>query len=119
VDTWRGRDLLFIHAVAFPGTTVEAAMAPDGPREIFVDAGDMRALPHAVDRVLAFHVGAREKRKPRGEAGVAMLRALLARDVELRAPLAQRFQAEQASSSGSPASRRRCSRGAARPSGCG
>jgi len=95
VDGWRGRDMLLVHAVAFPDTTVEAAMAPDGPREILVDAGDMRALPDAVDRVLAFHVGARERRKPPGEAGVAMLRDLLASDVELRAPLAQRFQEEQ------------------------
>ena len=95
VDGWRGRDLLLVHAVAFPDTTVEAAMAPDGPREILIDSGDLRALTAAVDRVLAFHVGARERRKPPGEAGTAMLRNLLARDVELRAPLAQRFREEQ------------------------
>lgn len=95
VDGWRGRDLLLVHAVAFPDTTVEAAMAPDGPREILIDSGDMRALSDAVDRVLAFHVGARERRKPPGEAGTGMLRDLLARDVELRAPLAQRFREEQ------------------------
>jgi hypothetical protein len=94
VDGWRGRDLLLVHAVAFPDTTVAAAMAPDGPREILIDSGDMRALPGAVDRVLAFHAGARERRKPPGDAGTQMLRDLLARDVELRAPLAQRFQEE-------------------------
>ena len=95
VDGWRGRDLLLVHAVAFPDTTVEAAMAPDGPREILIDSGDMRSLPETIDRVLAFHVGAREKRRPPGPEGIAMLRDLLAHDVELRAPLAQRFREEQ------------------------
>ena len=45
VDGWRGRDLLIVHAVAFPDMTVQAALAPDGPREILIDSGDMRALP--------------------------------------------------------------------------
>lgn len=94
VNGWRGRDLLLVHAVAFPDTTVEAAMAPDGPREILIDSHDMRALAEAIERVLAYHVGSREKRRPPDDAGVAMLRELLARDVELRAPLAQRFREE-------------------------
>ena len=58
-----------MHAVAFPDTTVEAAMAPDGPREILIDSGDMLGLAEAIERVLAYHVGSREKRKPPGEAG--------------------------------------------------
>ena len=96
VEGWRGRDLLLTHAVAFPDTTVEATMAPDGPRQILIDSGDMLGLSDAIERVLAYHVGSREKRKPPGEAGLAMLRELLARDVELRAPLAQHFREEQA-----------------------
>ena len=95
VEGWRGRDLLLTHAVAFPDTTVEAAMAPDGPRQILIDSGDVLGLAEAIERILAYHVGSREKRKPPGEAGLAMLRELLARDVELRAPLAQRFREEQ------------------------
>ena len=52
VDGWRGRELMLVHAVAFPDTTIEAAMAPDGPREILIDSGDVRALPDAIERVL-------------------------------------------------------------------
>ena len=55
----------------------------------------MLGLAEAIERVLAYHAGSREKRRPPGEAGLAMLRELLARDVELRAPLAQRFREEQ------------------------
>jgi hypothetical protein len=95
VKGWRGKDLLIVHALAFPDTTVQAAMAPDGPREILVDANDMRELSPALERVLAYHRGAREKRRAPGEAGVEMLRELIARDVELRTPLSQRFREEQ------------------------
>ena len=95
VEGWRGKDLLIVHAVAFPDVTVESAMAPDGPREILIDSNDMRALEDAIDRVLAFHIGAREKRKPPGQDGVAMLRELFAKDVELRVPLVQTFRAKE------------------------
>jgi hypothetical protein len=95
VDGWRWKDLLLVHGVAFPDTTVEAAMAPDGPREILLDSNDVRALANALERVLAFHAGAREKRQAPGVSGTAMLRDLFARDVELRAPLAQTFRTEE------------------------
>ena len=45
VPGWRGKDLLMVHGVAFPDVTAESALAPDGPREILIDARDMRALP--------------------------------------------------------------------------
>ncbi len=94
VPGWRGKDLLMVHGVAFPDVTAESALAPDGPREILIDARDVRALPAAIERVLAFHKGSRERRIPPGSEGVDMLRELLARDVELRVPMAQSFAEE-------------------------
>ena len=94
VPGWRGKELFIVHAVAFPDVTAVGAMAPDGPREILIDSADMRDLPGAFDRVLAFHKGAHERRRPPGSQGAEMLRELLARDVELRVPLVQTFREE-------------------------
>src|SRR5581483_9846256 len=83
------RNLHLGHCLAFPDITVhELALAPDAPRELILDRNDLRDPAAAIARVVAYHRGSREKRTPPGEAGVGMLRELLARDVRIAVAMA-------------------------------
>jgi hypothetical protein len=97
LDGWRGRDLLIVHAVAFPDVTVhQLVLAPDAPREILLDRVDVRdGVEPAIERVLRFHRGARERRRPPGAEGAAMVRELLAPSVSLRLPMAEQILDEE------------------------
>jgi hypothetical protein len=95
---WRGRDLLIVHAIALPDVTVhQLVLAPDAPREILLDRIDVReGTGPAIARVLAYHRGARERRRGPGKDGAAMLRALLAPQVSLHVPMAEEILDEEA-----------------------
>lgn len=97
VDEWNGRELLIGHAVALPDVTVhQLALAPDAQRELLLDRIDVRDhLAAAIERVLAFYHGARDRRRLPGAAGQAMLRELLAPTVTLQIPLAEEILDEQ------------------------
>lgn len=97
VKGWHGRDMLIVHALALPDVTVhQLVLAPDAPREILLDRGDVRGdLSGALERVLAFHRGARERRGAPGADGAAMLRELLAPSFSLRVPMAEEFLDEE------------------------
>ena len=95
-DGWQDHELFIAHALVFPDITVhELVLAPDAPAEIILDRHDMGDLPAALERALAYHRGARDKRQMPGEEGAAMLRELLARDLLIRVPLASRILDEE------------------------
>ena len=87
-----------MHAIALPDVTVhQLVLAPDAPREILLDRTDVReGIGPAIARVLDYHRGARERRRPPGEEGAAMLRELLAPSVSLRVPMAEEILDEEA-----------------------
>jgi superfamily I DNA/RNA helicase len=96
VKGWKGKELFIAHAVAFPLVTIhQLALAPDAPREILIDRNDLKDVETAIERVLAFHRGAREKRKAPGKAGAEMLRDLLAPQIRIRVPMAEEFLDEE------------------------
>lgn len=65
-------------------TIHQLALAPDAPREILIDRHDLEDPVSAIDDVLAYHRGARDKRKPLGPGGAAALRELLAPTISIR-----------------------------------
>jgi superfamily I DNA/RNA helicase len=70
-------------------------LAPDAPREIVLDRRDLEDVAAAIDRVLAYHRGARETRRPPGADGLAMLRDLIAPTVAIEVPMAAAFLEEE------------------------
>jgi hypothetical protein len=98
LDGWRGSELLIVHAVALPDVTIhQLVLAPDAPREILLDRVDVRdGVESAIERVLQYHRGARERRRLPGLEGAAMLRELLAPSVSLRVPMAEEILDEEA-----------------------
>src|SRR4051794_35582785 len=78
-DGWRRRELFLAHAIAFPDIPVHGlVLAPDAPREIIVDRRDLDDVEAAIERVLAYHRGARDTRGAPGQDALGMLRDLLA-----------------------------------------
>jgi hypothetical protein len=81
---WNSGTPLMGHALVLPFKSVhQLALAPDAPREI------------AIDRVVAYHRGARDKRALPGPDGVAAVRDLLVPQVEIRVPMAAEFLEEE------------------------
>ena len=96
VDGWRGKDLFIGHCVCFPQITIHQLMlAPDAPRELLIDRTELTEIESAVERVLDYHRGARDKRRPPGEDGIEMLRELLAPRVAIKMSLADEFADEE------------------------
>ena len=94
---WEDAKLLIGHAVAFPYVTIhQLALAPDAPREILLDrhAVTVDSIERAIEDVLAYHRGARDKRSAPGEKGAAVLRELLAPRVRIEVPMAAEFLEE-------------------------
>lgn len=90
------REWLIGHAIVLPDVTVhELALAPDAKRELIIDRIDLRDVPAATDRVIAYHRGSREQRKAPGADGALALRNLLVPTVTLRVPLAEEIVEEQ------------------------
>ncbi|MDP9294671.1 MAG: NERD domain-containing protein [Actinomycetota bacterium] len=71
---WKDRKLFLAHALAFPDISVhKLVLAPDAPPQIVLDRNDIGDISAAVERVLAYHEGSRDKREAPGARGVAML----------------------------------------------
>lgn len=96
VDGIRARGLFLVHGLAFPDITVhELVLAPDAPPEIVIDRNDLKEISESIERVLAYHRGAREKRKPPGDKGADAVRDLLAPEVRIEVPMASEFLEEE------------------------
>jgi hypothetical protein len=96
VDGIKAKDLFLVHGLVFPDITVhKLVLAPDAPAEIVIDRNDLAAIEDSIERVLAHHRGAREKRRPPGDKGARALRELLAPDVRIEVPLANEFLEEE------------------------
>ena len=84
------------HALVMPFPTVhQLGLAPDAPREILIDRKDLEDVDGALDRVLAFHRGARDTRVVPGEKGATAVRDVLAPQIEIRVPMAAEFLDEE------------------------
>jgi hypothetical protein len=96
VDGIRAKDLFLVHAIAFPDISVhKLALAQDAPAEIVIDRSGVAAVEESIERVLTFHRGAREKRKPPGEKVARVIRELLTPDVVIEVPMANEFLDEE------------------------
>jgi hypothetical protein len=85
------------HALAFPlSSKHQLALGPGADERIVIDRRDIEDLPAAIERVLAFHRGSRDKRRPLGADGVAALVDLVAPTVEVRVPLGEQLIQEVA-----------------------
>src|SRR4051812_36040085 len=70
VDGWKKHNLSIGHSVVFPDITVhELTMSPDADPEIVLDRNDLKDIQAGIDRILAYHSGAREKRDLPGDEG--------------------------------------------------
>jgi len=84
------------NGLVFPLASVhQFSLGPGTDPAIIIDRNDIDDLPAAIERVLAFHRGARDKRKPLGEEGVEALVDLLAPSVEIRVPLGEQLMLEE------------------------
>ncbi len=80
------------HTIVLPDVTVhKLALAPDAPRELIIDRTDLRDPEAAIERVVDYHRGARERCHAPGFDGAATLRELLVPSVTLHVPMAERF----------------------------
>lgn len=96
IDGWKGKDLFIAHCLAFPQITIhQLSLAPDAPRELLIDRTELGSLDEAIARVVAYHRGARDKRKALGEDGIEMLRDLLAPEFAIPITLADQFAEEE------------------------
>jgi len=94
---WPIDDPLMSHGLAFPLSSVhQFSLGPGSDPAIIVDRNDLSDLPAAIARILAFHRGARDKRRRLGEAGVEALVDLLAPTVAIRVPLGEQLLDEEA-----------------------
>jgi hypothetical protein len=92
-----GKQLFLIHGLVFPDITVhELVLAPDAPHEIVIDRIELRDLPRAIDELLRYHEGSRDKRIAPGDEGASALRDLLAPQQTIAVPLAADFLDEEA-----------------------
>ncbi len=75
-----GRDTFLVHGLAFPDVNIHSlVLAPDAPHEIVIDAREMRdGMATAIDGLLAFHEGARDKRTAPGSQVAKLVRDILA-----------------------------------------
>ncbi len=91
-----GGKLLIGHAVAFPDITVHGlVLAPDAPPELIVDRNDMATIDAAVERALAYHRPAGAEHVGPGANGMKKLREILAPEIRIEVPMAERFLDEE------------------------
>jgi hypothetical protein len=89
------RKMLVGHAVAFPDVRVDDKdLKPDAPREIVIDAGDLKNLNGRIEQLFRYWKGKSKSPGP-GRAGIGLLEKLLANDFELRRPLALDLETEE------------------------
>ena len=95
VEGWEDAGLFLVHALAFPDISVhQLVLGPDAPPEIVADRNDLADMPAVIERVLAYHDGARDARVAPGPDGEAMLERLLAPTYRVEVPMATLFQDE-------------------------
>ena len=93
---WQGRRPLVGHALVLPFTPVhQLVLAPDAPRELVIDKNDLEDPIAAIDRVIRFHRGSRDKRALPGAESAAGVRELLAPQVHIKVPMAAEFLEEE------------------------
>ena len=91
-----GGELLIGHAVAFPDISVHGlVLAPDAPPELIVDRNDMATIDEAVERALAYHRPDGAKQVGPGANGMKKLREILAPEIRIEVPMAERFLDEE------------------------
>ena len=95
-EGWDKTRLFIGHALAFPDISVhKLVLAPDAPPEIVIDRNALSDVPAAIERVLEFHEGSRDKRVAPGPEGEAMLEHLLAPAFRIEVPMAALFDEEE------------------------
>jgi hypothetical protein len=95
VGGWEDDDLLLVHALAFPAISIhQLVLAPDAPPQIVADRNDLADMAAFVERVLAYHDGARDTRVAPGPEAEAMLEELLAPTYRIEVPMATLFEDE-------------------------
>lgn len=91
-----GGELLVGHAVAFPDISVhQLVLAPDAPPELIIDRNETPTIDKSIDRILAYHRGSGAGPWGPGAAGAKKLRDMLAPEVRIEVPLAERFLGEE------------------------
>jgi hypothetical protein len=91
-----GGELLVGHAVALPEISTPAlVLAPDAPPELVLDRNDMKAIGAAVERALDYHRPKGGGQLGPGAGGMRKLREILAPDVRIEVPMAERFLDEE------------------------
>ena len=91
-----GGELLIGHALAFPDITVhQLALAPDAPPELIVDRNGMKDIEAAIERAFAYHRPAGAKQVGPGANGMRKLREILAPEIRIEVPMAERFLDEE------------------------
>ncbi len=87
---WPAHSVRFCRAVAFPDTTYEQALTPDGPPEIVIDADDLDRLQPRLQEIFNWwsaHAEPEYRGGAPGAIGLEALHSLLARDFEIASPL--------------------------------
>ena len=91
---WKDLEALVGHAVSFPEVPFRIRdLPPNARREFILDRNDVRDVPAAVSRALAYHRG-RNDNGP-GKRGMQMLHARLMPSFAIEVPLAERFLVEE------------------------
>ncbi len=92
-----GRDTFLVHGLAFPNVNVHSlVLAPDAPHQIVIDVREMRdGMAKAIDGLLAYHEGSREKRKAPGPEVATLVRNILAPTVVVEITLGAEIDGEQ------------------------
>lgn len=80
---WRHRWITVGYSVAFPDVAVKGDLRLDAPRELILDASDLRDLKSWTRQALSFLKGRRPDDNPLGQTGVAELVRTLSPSVDL------------------------------------
>jgi hypothetical protein len=93
---WGERDVHIVQALSFPDISVhKLTLAPDAPAEIAIDKSGVAEIESALQRVLEFHHGSRDKRQLLDADGLAALTETLAPNVRIEVPMSTDFLDEE------------------------
>lgn len=89
------RKMLVGYGVAFPDVRVgKGDLKPDAPRQIVIDAGDLRSLGERIEELFRYWKGKTKLPGP-GKGGISLLKSVLANDFVLRRPLALELEEDE------------------------
>ena len=95
-DDWKHRNVHIVPALSFPDITKhKLVLGFDAHPEIVIDKNELAEIEAALERVIAFHRGSRDKRKLLEADGLSSLRKLLAPEVSIKVPMATHFLDEE------------------------